>query len=351
MTSLDPPSSTTIPSIDPHALAPGDPPSPSSSPPAASQPPPNSPLFKHLRILILRHLSCTDRTLLRLSRLFSSPSSTDALLCTLGYTLELLSSLLSKALSTRLTTLASTLATNASSIILPGETLIATIPAPPSAKLLAQAARTSKALAVVISDYRIFVRLWGIIGIYSWARDTYHSGLQSPSSNTSNQPSSWTKDRLLRAIPYAQILSCAAFQILENGAYLSSKNILTSSSWSGEAGKARENRWWILSSRFWALHVALEFLRLYLQMQILPVTCAPKSSSNSPIEDDDNEKDAKIRGRERQWLWMRDLLSNIAYFPMTIHWSLEKGLLGETWVAGLGAVAGGVLLVDAWRGT
>jgi hypothetical protein len=72
----------------------------------------------------------------------------------------------------------------------------------------------------------------------------------------------------------------------------------------------------------------------------------------------DGEKEDKIRGEERlkaekleKWLWWKDVISNMAYAPMTVHWSLEQGLLSDWGVGACGIVAGGSLLADAWRRT
>lgn len=72
----------------------------------------------------------------------------------------------------------------------------------------------------------------------------------------------------------------------------------------------------------------------------------------------DGEKEDKIRLEERtkkekleNWLWWKDLASNMAYAPMTVHWSLEQGLLSDWGVGACGMVAGGALLADAWRKT
>jgi hypothetical protein len=197
----------------------------------------------------------------------------------------------------------------------------------------------SKALASVISDFRIFVRLWGLVGIYTWARSTYTSpSLPSVSTRT---------ERALRGITWTQVLAGVAFQVLENGAYLASKGVM----WNDEEGKRREVRWWVWSSRFWAAHVGLEFLRLGIEARVR----ARASTSGKEMEIlNDGEKEGKIRREDRRretWGWWRDALSNAAYAPMTLHWSVEEGLLSELGVGVLGTIAGGTLLVDKWKGT
>jgi hypothetical protein len=332
------PESTTVPS------------NPITSPPPAQPdktPPPPKQLTntQKLRFLLLKYLTTTarstDRNLIRLSKLLSSPSGTDVLLCTTSYTLTLVRALLSRLLERRLASIATDIAEKADGILLPGETLIASLPAPTSTKVMAQVVGSSKALAETIADYRIFVRLWGCVGLYTWARGTYCDPLPDNASG---------KEKVLRKLTWAAIVSCVAFQVLENGAYLSSKGALTTASWTGDVGKAKENQWWLWSSRFWAVYVGVELVRLGVMKYY-------REEGEEQVRGD-GEKEDKIRQEERiqekkleNWLWWKDLASNMAYAPMTLHWSLEKGLLSDWGVGACGVVAGGALLADAWRKT
>ncbi|CAI9636797.1 unnamed protein product [Alternaria burnsii] len=297
---------------------------PTPQPDAIPSPSPSSqPTFlRKLQFLLLKYLAktagTTDRTLVRLAKLLSTPNGTDVLLCTTSYTLTLVHAVLSRVLERRLASIATEIAEKAEGVLLPGETLIATLPAPTTTKVIAQVVGSSKALSDVISDFRIFVRLWGVLGLYTWARETYRDPLPQSVSR---------KEKILRVLTWSAITSCVGFQVLENGAYLSSKGALTTASWTGDVGKARENTWWLWSSRFWAAYVG-----------------------------GDREKEDKIQAEERMraqklenWLWWKDLASNLAYAPMTVHWSMEKGLLSDWGVGACGMVAGGANLADAWR--
>lgn len=322
---------------------------PSPQPDATPKPPaPRQSLMQRLRFLLLRYLAraagTTDRTLVRLAKLLSTPGGTDVLLCTTSYTLTLLHAILSRLLERRLADMATDIAEKADGILFPGETLIATLPVSASTKLMAQTVGSSKAVANIISDFRIFVRLWGVLGLYTWARSTYHDRLPADAGR---------KDKILRGLTWAGIASCVGFQVLENGAYLSSKGALTTASWTGDAGKARENQWWLWSSRFWAAYVGIELVRL----GVVHYYHIPSSSSAASAEGD-GEKEDKIKAQERikaekaeSWLWWKDLASNVAYAPMTVHWSLEQGLLSDLGVGACGMVAGGALLADAWART
>jgi len=352
MASTPHPSSTTVPA-NPSA----------KPPPSPSEPPsrrPQQTVLSRLRILLLRYIfylaRTTDRTLVRLSTLLSNPASTDALLATTSYALSLVHAVLSRLVERRLASLASTIAEKAEDVLLPVETLVATLPALEQTHILTQLAGATKAISAVIEDYRIFARLWGLVGLYVWARSTY----RTPLPTTTDAGTSKNKERLLRTLVWAEIASLVAFQVLENGAYLASKGVLTSKKWTGEEGIRRETLWSMYSCRFWAAYVALELVRLGIERYYRP---QGSSTQAPPTEDEkrvmgDGEKEGKLREEEKRrhrkkedWCWWRDLVSNLGYMPMTLHWSVKEGLLGDWGIGVLGFVAGGALLVDAWEQT
>lgn len=163
--------------------------------------------------------------------------------------------------------------------------------------------------------------------MYAWGRATY---LQPP------------EDKVVRTITWAQVAVNTAFQVLENGAYLAQHGILNGERWSGEQGTKRQTWWWVWSSRFWAAHVGLEFARLgYVALK----------AKESNAKGDEGEKEDKIRRKEENAAWWREVVSNGAYAPMTIHWGLEDGLISDATVGVLGTIAGIVNLSQNWKAT
>jgi hypothetical protein len=235
-------------------------------------------------------------------------------------------------------------------VLLPGETLIASIPAPIGTRLLAQTSSSCKALGDALLDFHVFVRLWGVVGIFVWGRETWGEGV-----GRSNNKREREREKVLRGITWAQIASCAMFQILENVAYLASKGVLDGlPGWTGEQGKKREGKWWAWSSRFWAAHVLLEFGRLGTVWKYHGHDRDAEVQAKNVQGHGDGEKEDKLKMAEKRRedrIWWRDVVSNAAYFPLTMHWSHEHGLLGDGGVGVCGMVAGGVLLLDAWRET
>ncbi len=61
------------------------------------------------------------------------------------------------------------------------------------------------------------------------------------------------------------------------------------------------------------------------------------------------EKEEKIQRMQASKRWWRQVVANAAWAPLTVHWSVEGGVLGEGAVGALGMVAGGLALREAWR--
>lgn len=172
-----------------------------------------------------------------------------------------------------------------------------------------------KALSALISDFRIFARLFGLLGIYQWGKDIW----SAPPSG----------DKVEEKIVKAQVIVNFFFQILENGAYLASKNVLT---WS----ETKQNKAWLWSSRFWASHVLLEFVRLGREWQMHHVKKEVSGGEKG------KEREGEVERQEWQWKkeFVRSLVVNSAWAPLTVHWSTDGGLMSDTWVGAFGSLAG-----------
>lgn len=277
-----PPDATTL---DPTAttFTPSTPP-----PPPAAKPPPS---VQCLASWLPLYLTRTDRLVAHLQRLLSTPSGTDTTLMALGYSSLAASSLLS---------------------LLP---LLA------RARALPTLSRRLAALSALIADVRIFARLWGLLGIWRWGKSVL---VDAPPA-----------DATQRAIARAQVLVNVLYQGLENGAYLSSKGAL---GWSAE----RQNWAWLWSSRFWAAHVGLEFLRLAYEASVGRGKKGEKAVETA---------EEKAVEKTRLETWRRELVVNLAYAPLTLHWSVDGGLISPLVVGVLGSVVGAINVPRLWRAT
>ena len=215
--------------------------------------------------------------------------------------------------------LARTLSKTAPDTLLPGETLIATIAPSPSSRLV-RAGQSSKVLANLIDDFRVFLRLAGLFKIWSWAAETW----RTPPA-----------DDWLKRIVWTQIAANTCYQYLENGAYLASKGVLN-------FHPTKINNWYVWSARFWMAHVVLEFGRL-LRVRVLRRRQGKVSGGE--------EKEDKLMVAKEEVAWWRDVYVNAAWMPLTVHYSVEGGYVSEATVSALGLVAGLFGIRNAWRET
>jgi hypothetical protein len=168
-----------------------------------------------------------------------------------------------------------------------------TTPSPLSTRL--------KTLSEKLADVRILLRLHGIFPTYQWLLSTHAS-----------PPSDPTLAKVAKLQTYANML----YFPLENAAYLGSHAILPMK-------KRTEIDLWIWSCRFWAAHVALDLFRLYRERQIR-------------LKGKEKEKPEDVTETRR---WWASLIMNLAYAPLTIHWSLENGLLRDVEIGYFGVIA------------
>jgi len=284
-----------------------------TGPKGSSSSPAHVPSIQSLQSWLPLYLKKTDSAIERLSRIIATPGGTDTLLLTICYTSRLSASVLSSISFHRLQQAAREFVEKAVSLPPNTAVIIDTSDIPPSRLLIT--AKRLKALATLISDFRTFTRLWGLIGIYKWGKNT----LLSP-----------PEDVVLRQIAYAQVISSIFFQYFENRAYLSSKGVL---GWSPEM----QGRAWRYSSRFWMTLVALNFVKLYRE------TVVRANRGTAEQKRTDGPKGDVITDRDHiEWVarWRKDLVTNLAWAPLTVHWGLENGLVSEFWVGLLGSVAG-----------
>ncbi|KAL2049418.1 hypothetical protein ABVK25_010322 [Lepraria finkii] len=260
-----------------------------------SSPSPPSKAVNKVRAILPTCLSKTTSTIAHLNRLLSTTSHLDTTLLTTTYTLHLLHSLLLKSPRLAVTRLTTSLAPH----------------------------------AALIDEIRDQLRLWELLGIYSWGASTY---LTPP------------KDGFVKAITWGQVGACAIYQALENGAYLSGRGIL---GWD----KKQVAKAWVWSGRAWMVHVALELVRLGYEFSQFKSADTGKVDRKSETIGEKGVlelRDEKVEAR-RWERWRTELGVNAASPPITVHYSLVNGPLGAGTVGALGVVVGWLTFGKAWR--
>ncbi|KAI8133120.1 hypothetical protein DUD61_003232 [Geotrichum candidum] len=171
----------------------------------------------------------------------------------------------------------------------------------------------TRALSNLISDIRIFNRMWGLIPLSVWAVDVW---AQPP------------EDPVVRRIVYTQVVANLLYQPLENVAYLAMHGVLPVSG-------SNQTKLWIYSCYLWALHVVLDLWRLYRERVLI--------QRKNKLAGEKGEKE------KLDFSWYQYLVINLSYLPLTVHWSLEKGCLNDWTVGLLGATAAAASIYPRWK--
>lgn len=296
--------------------------------------------------------SNTDAFLGRLQKCLSTPSGTDTILLLLCYGSKFVSEVLAGAGITtlrykarQLVALVLSMPRSSSDASTSAAKLV--IGPAPDTSLAAQFLGVSerlKALSGMLSDVRAFSRLWGLIGMYFWAKRLI-------GASKANVPASSQPPKMLDTIvAYASLITCIVFQSMENVAYLGSKKVLPVS----PKTQGDLFRW---SSRFWALYVGLDMGRLLRELidrrntqQQRRVTGAKAATENmDPAAA--TEAGKTHDEEEKVWLakWRRQFLRQCAWAPLTLHYSSEKGLLSEALVGLIGSIPGFIQVGELWN--
>ncbi|KAH6661236.1 hypothetical protein BKA67DRAFT_550563 [Truncatella angustata] len=325
MTSKEVQSTSDLPSGDPIPAAPG----PSSAP----KPFP-------LKALIAAAPSNIDAFLAHLQRAISTPTGIDTVLLFLCYSTRLSSAALELLTRPAITRSANQLLALAQSLP-PSTTLVFTNKAfpSPSAALLLILSKRLKAFSALLSDVRTFNRLWGLLGMYFWGRGLFlklrEARLASQSGDEKDRPKI---DKLATSIAVTQLVACVVFQALENGAYLAQKGVLE---WQ-PANMVKAYRW---SARFWGVFVGLKLTELFADRYKRGQVPKRRRMGDKTV--------AVFEKEEREWNeeWRKLVSRNMAWFPLTIHWSLEQGLFSELSIGAIASIPGVIQIRDLWNRT
>ncbi|KAF3769568.1 hypothetical protein M406DRAFT_283973 [Cryphonectria parasitica EP155] len=302
-------------------------PIPSSS---SSSPKKTTPATAHLKSLLRTLPHGADAFLAHLQRCLATPSGTDTTLLFICYASRLSSALLA-ALSTSLLRRSArsgllTLAfvSSSSSTTTSPATTAAAAAAEKTATLAALVSARLKNLGSLASEARTIARLWGLLGMYFWARRLVLQLLSSDGGggggggNNNNKKKEKQQDTTATLlVSWAQLISCTAFQYLENVAYLSGRGVL---GWTPK----QQGRAYVVASRWLAVYTGLEIGKLLAEI----------------------EERAQAEEAVR-----RSMAINLAWTPLTLHWATEGGFLTDAAVGFGGCIPGVIQMRKLWRET
>ncbi|CAK7216647.1 hypothetical protein SBRCBS47491_002898 [Sporothrix bragantina] len=207
-----------------------------------------------------------------------------------------------------------------------------------SALVLAQRLR---ALGTLLTEARMMLRLWGLLSMYVWARQLLSQLLarrraaaakkaasvveqkegEAPAEAETVIPPTSTAETL---VGWTQLLSCIAYQVTENWAYLASKGVLGAT----PAQQGKLYRW---SSRSFSVFVVAELGRIAVQYA--------HQTTDTP------EKKAQALELHK------NLVRYASLAPVMAHWGMEKGFLSDTALTILGCIPAAIQIHRTWKET
>ena len=90
-------------------------------------------------------------------------------------------------------------------------------------------------------------------------------------------------------------------------------------------------------------YVVLEFASLARQSQLR----APTERAPAKADDEYLARQAALKKQDEAW-WRKAYVS-AAYFPMTIHYSMQEGYASEGFIGALGMAVGYLGIKEAWK--
>lgn len=271
---------------------------------------PSKPPKLPLSVILALHPSRIDAFLMHLHRCLQTPGGIDTVLLFVGYASRLASSLLASPPATTLQLSARTLLTQFLG------SSAAKLPAPLNT---AQASRSLRALADLLSEFRMFTRLWSLLPLYMKLKGLVRSELSGEGAKLG---------AFDRTMPWLQTGSLVALQVLENTAYLSMKGVLPL--------KPQTRGWaFVWSARWFAAYVGLEIGRLLVER----------------VRRERGEVGEKAALESFRAEWRTAIVKSLAWAPLTVHWSLEKGLVSDGAVGALATIPGVIGMTKLWRDT
>ncbi|KAK8058936.1 peroxin 11C [Apiospora phragmitis] len=275
-----------------------------------------------IQVVLAAAPSNIDAFLAHLQRCLSTPSGIDTTALFLCYSSRLSAALLESLTGPALQRSASQLIALASALP-PYTTVLFTaksLPSfSPSAALLLNIAKRLRAFSGMLSEARTFLRLWGLLNMYFWARGLIMR-LRAARQQVREEKEAGGSAKLDK---------------LEVSF---SKGVL---SWQpANIGKTMR-----LSARFWGCFVGLKIGELFYD--------AWKRSRRTPAERLGDRTVAVMEQEESAWTdeWRKTVVRQLAWFPLTIHWSLEQGIFSDMTVGAIASIPGVVQMRDLWAKT
>lgn len=314
------------------ALPPGEPVAADAQLPALPRPSP-SPRASPLAALVAAAPSHADAFLSHLYRCMLTRAGADTVLLFLCYATRLAGSVLETLSRPALRRSARRLVALAWKLP-PATTVLLSspVPQPPLAALALRLSGRLRAASAMLSETRTMGRLWGLLGIYFAAKKllvaSRRAADRSRASDAPHDDDAAAERIFDTLVAYAQMATLVSYQACENAAFLAGKKVLPLS-------PKTQARLGSISVRSWGLYVAMELGRLLVERGRVVAGrggCGTKSAEWSAA-------------------WFKSFTRNLAWAPLTVHWSMREGPLPDLAVSLLAAYPSVGAMRDLWRET
>ncbi|TEB34585.1 hypothetical protein FA13DRAFT_1685032 [Coprinellus micaceus] len=195
----------------------------------------------------------------------------------------------------------------------------------------------------VIGDSRTAWRIWGLLPIFQWLISLERSPPATRSLLTVERLQGW---------------SMLVYYPLEHLSYLVSHGILPSSFTSPfplfSSGKRKPikldaGKLSLWSTRAWAVYVFLHFVHLWEDRKLLIARGRALKKAKGGAGLSIEEK--RDMGARWDAFWS-EVVVNLGNLPLTIHWSLEQGIIkNDAWVGVFGLIAAVSSFRSGWKAT
>ncbi|KAF7972476.1 hypothetical protein HWV62_17900 [Athelia sp. TMB] len=195
-------------------------------------------------------------------------------------------------------------------------------------------------LAGIIGDAQMLWRIWGLLPIFQWL-----ISLERTPPPTRN----------LHTIERIQGWAMLGYYPLEHASYLRSHDLIpetvpSPASYISDTAKPisiNAGKLGMWSCRFWALYVFMQFAHLREDRKLLLQRERSLKKGKAPA------MAGELEDLSRRWdAYWNEMVVNLSNLPLTIHWSLEKGIIkNDIWVGIFGLIGAIASFRSGWRAT
>lgn len=208
-------------------------------------------------------------------------------------------------------------------------------------------AQAFQKIGSIVGDSRTAWRIWGLLPIFQWLISLERSPPATRSLLTIERLQGWA---MLGYYPLEHISYLLSHGIIP--ATISSPLSLlpfASASQKGKKLKLNAGKLSLWSTRFWAAYVFLHFAHLWEDRKLLIQRGRSLKRSKGGAGLSAEEK----RDMAQRWdAFWSEVVVNLGYLPLTVHWSLESGFIKNDVVIGiLGLVAAVTSFRSGWKAT